>query len=222
MLPVFSRPLGFKKLNLASESTENARNASAELILLKFGLSLVSTPLTAGEATEADAKESLVRTRSAHDLGAAFAGGDASNCSNGTSAPSESPIRVCELSEFAEGESATDCGFGFSRSGVCEQVWGWLATATGFLDSGVCEEGLGVLAIDAGFLGSDAREEVLGLLATDAGFLGSGVREGALRLLATDAGFWGFCVCEEALGLLATATGFLGMIGTIGRVEVLV
>jgi len=135
MLPVLLRPLGFRKKNLEAESTENARNASAELVLLKFGLSLISIPLTPGEATEADEADALIRTRSAHDFGVTFASGDASGCGKADSAATASPMTVCELSVVADGESAgaAGCEEAFSSSGACETTEGFRAAATGIL-----------------------------------------------------------------------------------------
>lgn len=76
MLPVFSNPLGLRKLNLVTESTENARIASARLVLFEFGLPLDTNPLAPGESEEVDELAPCFRTRSAHDFGETLAGGE--------------------------------------------------------------------------------------------------------------------------------------------------
>jgi hypothetical protein len=120
---------------LASESTENARNASAELALLSFGLLFVSAPLVLGEAAEADAADALDRKRSAHEAGAAFAGSDAEACGEAASAAMASPIIVCELSVVADGESAGTgvCDETLSGSGVSGATEGLRVAVTGIL-----------------------------------------------------------------------------------------
>lgn len=133
MLPVFSRPLGLRKLNLVAESTENARIASARLVLLDFGLSLASVPLTPGETAGADGTDPELRIRSAHDFGGGtLVGGDVFGWNSGDPPATESPTRVVELSVVPEeGELSGDCGLDFWDPGACEgDVFGVTAADT--------------------------------------------------------------------------------------------
>lgn len=123
MLPVFSRPLGFRKLNLVTESTEYERIASARLVLLEFGLLLAGTPLTPEDTAGADETDPGFRIRSAHDFGATLAGGDIFGWDSGDSGePSGtgSPMRVVELSVPDEGEVSIIFGLNFWEPGACE------------------------------------------------------------------------------------------------------
>lgn len=121
MLPVFSRPLGLRRLNLVAESTENARIASARLVLLDFGLLLASVTLTPGETAGADETDPEFRIRSAHDFGGTLVGGDVFGWDSGDPLATRSPMRVVELSVVPEeGELSGDCGLDFWDPGACE------------------------------------------------------------------------------------------------------
>jgi len=75
MLPVLTRPLGFKNEILLSLLTSYNRTASAKEFALGAIIPFVTAPLAGLAAAAADEAAALLRKSSAQDLGAAFSAG---------------------------------------------------------------------------------------------------------------------------------------------------
>lgn len=118
MLPVFTRPLGSRKAIFSSWSTLYCLSASATDPALDVLVPLdVAAPLTTADAAAAPAF--FARTRSAHDLGAAGLGGEATGADSG--AEEMSSVLVEAAGTSTEGASA---GAGGVAGALGDDVFG--------------------------------------------------------------------------------------------------